>query len=88
MNFKLIDALDDIEFRALELRRKDLKFELTELDHIWPRTPSQDQRCRCPKHNHATTELRYSCYMRIRAAHNGERLKTAEELAAQLGNLR
>lgn len=85
MNFKLLDAQEEIDRRNLELRLKDAKFELTALDSSWPKLGDTDQRCRCPKHNQATTNLFYSCFMRIRAAHNGERLVPAAEL---VGNLR
>lgn len=87
MNFKLEDVYNEIDKRAQDLWLLDREFELSEADHVWPKSTSAYQ-CRCPKHRVASGGLFWACYDRIMEAKRGVEPKSSRELSERMEKIR
>ncbi len=86
-NFRVEDAYDEIDRRAIDLREKDKAFVLLDSDHVWPKVGDSGRYCRCPKHGVASGSLYWVCYDRIMDAKRDVTLVPASAIAGQLSKL-
>lgn len=83
-DFKLEDAYEEIDARALALWERDMAFILTDDDHKWPKPGRSGDHeikgrflCRCPKHGDKTAQMAWVCYDRIMEAKKGIKPRSA-----------